>query len=612
MSGIIGIVNLDGAPVERELLQRLTEFMAEQGPDAQDIWIDGSIGFGHALLRTTFESQYEHQPFSLDGQVWIVADARVDGREDLIEKLGVRSQVKLNTVTDVELILRAYHAWGEDCVRHLIGDFTFGIWDGQKRRLFCARDQFGVKPFYYACVRDCLVFSTTLNCLRLHPAVSDELNDLAIADFLLFGSNREIDTTTFADIQRLPAAHYLTWWQGKQPVIKRYWMLTAGGLIQYRRASDYVDQFKELWFKAISDRLRIDSVGVYMSGGLDSTSIAATAHKLLSQQPTPYQFQAYTGVYDWLIPDEERYYSGLVAAHLDIPIHYSVADDDALYEGWENPKSSSSEPSHNPLSNAIPALVRNRVVLGGLGGDVLISASSCYFEILSLLSSLQFKSLFTKLGSYLSGGRLPPLGLRARLKQWLGIRPWWQSSYPPWLNPDFAIRLDLETRWQQVNSRSELLTSSDLVRMLEYGHPGVVGFPFEFRYPFFDLRLVEYLLNIPPLTDFKHKGLLRLAMQGFLPERVRCRPKAPLPADPFYERLNRDPIPWEILDAMPEISTYIDKQSLLQALTSDRDNFFKYYWVNLRPIGLAHWLKFFRMFANNSPVHFSVTHHQIP
>lgn len=129
MSGIVGIVNLDGAPVDRTLLKRMTEFMAYRGPDGCDIWIDGHVGFGHMMLRTTTESLNERQPFSLEGQVWITADARVDSREDLIQKLPSEGSGDLRAATDVELILRAYQIWGEDCVERLLGDFAFAIWD---------------------------------------------------------------------------------------------------------------------------------------------------------------------------------------------------------------------------------------------------------------------------------------------------------------------------------------------------------------------------------------------------------------------------------------------------------------------------------------------------
>ena len=146
--------------------------------------MDHSIGMGHALLRTTRESKDEQQPVGLEERYWIVADARLDAREELIAEIQNKKEGAYLEAPDCELILRAYAAWGEACVDHLRGDFSFAIWDKENRKLFCARDHFGIKPFYYANSRSLLVVSNTLNCIRRHPAVSNGLNDLGIADFL--------------------------------------------------------------------------------------------------------------------------------------------------------------------------------------------------------------------------------------------------------------------------------------------------------------------------------------------------------------------------------------------------------------------------------------------
>ena len=236
MSGIVGIVNLNGSPVDRLLLGRMTDCLAFRGPDAQETWSQGPVGLGHTLLRTVDDTRPDCQPLTLDGQVWIVADARVDGRGELRRKLAGHGCRDLEEATDAELILQSYLVWGEACVQHLIGDFAFAIWDEPRRRLFGARDHFGVKPFYYARVGNCLVFSNTLNCLRMHPDVSDKLNDLAIADFLLFGFNQDPATTTFADINRVPPAHCLTWQDGALQV-RRYWTLPQEGPLRYPRAA---------------------------------------------------------------------------------------------------------------------------------------------------------------------------------------------------------------------------------------------------------------------------------------------------------------------------------------------------------------------------------------
>src|SRR5437667_4720914 len=222
MSGIVGILNTDGAPVARDLLSRMVEFLRFRGPDAQNVWCDLEIGFGHALLDTSGVGSKDDQPCSIDGRVWIVADARVDARTELTDKLrsfGIRVPPG---ASDAELILLAYQVWGKDCLDHLLGDFAFAIWDRPRKQLFCARDQFGVKPFYCANLPGCFVFSNTLNCLRLHPNVSSRLNDLAISDYLLFGSNQDPTTTSFEQIQRLAPGHSLFRSEGTFRISK-YW-----------------------------------------------------------------------------------------------------------------------------------------------------------------------------------------------------------------------------------------------------------------------------------------------------------------------------------------------------------------------------------------------------
>jgi len=312
MSGICGIINPDGVPVERRLLDDMTAMMALRGPDAQEVWIDGHVGFGHSLLRTAFELEHEQQPLSLDGRIWITADARIDGQSELKRKLSVHARSVHGDISDAALILHAYHVWGEDCLTHLIGDFAFAIWDAPRKRLFCARDHFGVKPFFYSRIGQALVFSNTLNVVRRHPKVSDTLNDLAIADFLLFHSNQDPATSAFADVQRLQQSHCLSWHAGELS-IRRYWTLPASSGVRYRRKGEYVEQFREIFAVAVADRLRTDRVAVEMSGGLDSASVAAIAAEQLTKTSRPFQLHAHTVVYDHLIPDQERRYATMVA-----------------------------------------------------------------------------------------------------------------------------------------------------------------------------------------------------------------------------------------------------------------------------------------------------------
>src|SRR5215208_4389062 len=213
MRGIVVIVNLDGAPIDRDLLWRMTRSMSFRGPESQNIWVDGNVGFGGA-------------------DTWIAADARID-------------DCAAATLTDVERIVHAYEKWREECVEHLIGDFAFGIWDRRTRRLFCARDHFGVKPFFYSRVANSFIFSNTLNVLRLDRRVSDELNETAVDDYLQQGLNQDLSTTIFRDIQRLPAGHTLTLANGSLTT-HRYWTPSIKNEIRFRDPQSYVERLDEL------------------------------------------------------------------------------------------------------------------------------------------------------------------------------------------------------------------------------------------------------------------------------------------------------------------------------------------------------------------------------
>ncbi|MFQ5744408.1 MAG: asparagine synthetase B family protein [Acidobacteriota bacterium] len=606
MSGIVGVVHGESRSVNVCLLHQMTDLMARRGPDARNTKVGRHWGFGHALLRTTDESRNEHQPCSVDGSVWIAADARVDDRDSLEAKLVGKEPTSLAQSTDAELILHAYHLWGEDLVDHLLGDFAFAIWDERRQRLFCARDQFGIKPFYYARLGDGLVFSNTLDCLRSHPEVLSELNELSIADFLLFGFNRHLDLTAFSNIRRLPPAYALSWSPGDPPEVRRYWTLPVLETIRYRRQQDYVDHFLELLGKAVADRLRTDRVGVLMSGGLDSTSVACMASEVLSSRPGAHDLRAFTFVYDRLIRDEERHFSGLVARALSIPIHHLSLDEDEPGELWEA-RSRALEPVDIGVASHTCGLLRDlssgcRVGLTGQGGDPMLH-----------LSPADFVTYFKKVGVARttldivryrqSHGHLPRAGIRTSLKLWLGkgTRDG-QPCYPPWLDGSLEERWRLPDRWRNEASARPSngavrpqaqhdLTAPMWATMFENYDPGASGFPAEVRHPYFDLRLVEYLLALPPIPWCVEKELLRVAMRGRLPEAVRQRRKAPLAGFPVYESLQREGLPHlDVVTSTPDLGRFIDIDRFLEIARSPQKLRPFEYDLITRPYWLALWL----------------------
>ncbi|PSB55400.1 asparagine synthetase B family protein [Chamaesiphon polymorphus] len=598
MSGILALIHIDGAPVDPGLLSRMNQAMTSRGPDAQTVWSRGFVGFGHTLLRTTWEAAAESQPYTIDDRVWIVADARIDDRQATIEKLELTHSDRV--LTDVELILQAYLRWDKDCVDHLLGDFAFVIWDERHQRLFCARDHFGVKPFYYSQVGNCLIISNTIDCLRQHPQVSSKLNDRTIGDLLLFDLNYDLTTTVFSDIQRLPPAHIFTWSQQRGVQTRRYWTLPVPELIRYKNTQDYLDRFQELMAQAVGDRLRTDKVASFFSGGLDSTTIAATALAVAKARSQPLDLKAFTTVYDRLMPDRERDYAGVAAASLGISIEYQVADDDKLYQDWHKceflmpPGNDPFQTSWRERTKEIAA--HSRVALCGHGGDEALAAPS----VVEMLQTMPFIDVGWDVSrSWLGLGVQPHWGS--------GLLGWWRRwgkpeletpQCPTWLNPDFARSIDLEQRWGEIHCQPKQQldfpragaynksTSVLWTAHLEANDPGCSGVPLEIRLPFIDLRLLNYLLALPPVPWCVNKTLLRMAGRDSLPAEIRLRPKTPLVADPL-SAMGLDSLDLShIAKILPAIEGYVSIDRLVN--TSDTIAGWEY-WNYLMPISFAYW-----------------------
>ncbi len=614
MSGTVGIFGRNAAPVDRALLQALAQFLAYRGPDGCEVWSEGSVGFGHALLRTTFESESERQPANLDGELWITADARIDCRDDLAAKLPSAAEKLHRNAPACELILRSYAAWGEECVQHLRGDFSFAIWDRRNQKLFCARDHFGIKPFYYADFADCFLFSNTLNCLRAHPGVSDELNDAAIADFLLFGLNGDLATTTFRDIRRLPPAHVLTV-SADGLRVRRYWTPPVDGRIRYRNPIDYVENFRELLKVAVADRVHTGRVGILLSGGLDSGSLAATAREISKTTGSGLDLRAYTIVYESLNPDPEGVCARATADFLGIPSRAIAIDHLRPFDGWDDPGLNFPEPVENPFCTALDedfAIIARdcRVVLEGEGSDNLM-----YFELLPHLRDLlrhgEWWQFFVDVPRY----------LRARPSLWPGVRRRVRGvfsrnaakhPYPSWIAPELEVRLNLAERWKEwgrwhvspphpvLPTAHASLSTPLWAHLFEQEDALAAGCTIEVRHPFLDLRVVNFLLALPPFPWAFDKRILREAMSGRLPENVRVRRKTPLVSDPLAVHLNDEQAWWRNrVEWIGDMDRYVNRSALPlirgQATTDQEDE-------AVRPLCLNFWLQSSRRVRYNLKV----------
>lgn len=564
MSGYAGVIRFEGGVIDRELFGSLAESLRFRGPDRQGSWIGEQAAFAHSLLATTPEAQRETQPLERGGVVF-AGDLRIDGRE-------------ATNATDPELVLDAYERWGDALCEHLIGDFSFVLWDERRRRLLCARDRFARRPLYYARHEGALLVTNNLPTLLAIPALAAELDERAVADFLLFGRNLHAERTTYARISRVPAAHLMIATQHGTE-LRRYWSLPQSDEPRRLRPEAVYEEFRGLFSRAVADRARSERIVVALSGGLDSNAVAST----LTRQRT-HGVSAITTVWNELFHDEEGRYAELAAKAYGIPIEFHVADRCEPFERWDDPRVRGLEPTDEPCSAPFFDFIRriaatSRVVLTGEGGDPVLYASHDYF--FRLLKRVRWIRFMTEAAGYaLTRRRRPPLCVRSQLRLALGGTPP-MPDYPTWIDPDLDQRLGLRERWREIyvpsgpprhpfrNEAWRILDSASWSRTFEAADAGATGHPVEWLSPYLDTRLVEFLFTIPPMPHFANKDLVREALRGWLPEEIRQRPKTHLPTDPAAVGFAATSAKWAsaVADAPHSLGRYVSGRILCESIT---------------------------------------------
>lgn len=596
MSGIAGAVGPPDRSIDPDIATGMSAALVRLGPDRQDRWSGGPVFLARALLATTFEETRDVQPLTFDGVVHLVADARIDGRAVLIHDLRARGRVFADGIPDSALILHAYHVWGEACVERLIGDFAFAIWDGRCRRLFCARDQFGSVPFYFARIDGDFCFANTVTALLAHPKLDRSLNPVAIGDYLMFGYSMEPDTGFYRWIERLPPAHTLVLEDGEWRT-RRYWTCpepqpdAQAGM----KPEALIEAFGATMAAAVRDRLRTDRVGSTLSGGMDSTLVTGLA---LREAGEGTRIDSYSFGSDWLLPDTERHWAWLCAHHLGVPFHSISLEQ--LYlnppgDPWRIPPEPRFELRASSLHVLVDGLVAEgtRVLLMGMGGDTLVAGGRSHWA--SLIASRQFGRLMVEAAGYWRyHRRRPPVRSAWRRSRRVADMP---ATVP--FDPTFVREHRLDQRWREMQNaflddpRIGMTGHPFWTEMFVASHPESSGLPLRVRQPFFDVRLIEAAMRLPPTPWQFHKAMLRRIGDGILPTGILKRPKTPFGVNPGWEAARQGLEPWlaHLGDAV-ELDGIVDRKRLartVQELETLSPQL--YSGAVILPAGLAAWLR---------------------
>jgi asparagine synthase (glutamine-hydrolysing) len=306
MCGIAGIINLNGRPVAESDLRKMTDTIRHRGPDGDGFYTSENVGFGHRRLAIIDLSDAGQQPMQYMGCT-ITYNGEIYNFPELRESLQKKGY-GFHTATDTEVLLAAYKHWGVDCVNHLNGMWAFAIHDPANGKLFCSRDRFGEKPFYY-CERDNrFVFGSEIRAVRAALSSQPAPNETMMARFLVFEQAEHFRETFFHDVFKLPAAHNLHIdLQNGSIKIEQYY--TPPRVNTWCKVSEQegVEELRTRLRKSVALRLRSDvEVGTCISGGLDSSSIAAFASALYNHG-VQHSFTGITAGSIDVTKDETRY-----------------------------------------------------------------------------------------------------------------------------------------------------------------------------------------------------------------------------------------------------------------------------------------------------------------
>ena len=557
MSGIAGIVHLDGAPVDRDALEAMTQAAAWRGPHGIHHWYAGGVGLAHLALHTTDESAREMQPLQADGGALVLtADARLDNRDELARDLAPDLPAG-RAATDGELILAAYERWGRDCPDRLLGDFAFAIWDGRRRCLFAARDVMGMRALHYRASPGRLAFATEVKQLLALPDAGRALSERAIGAYLAEATPQP-GWTFYDGIERLSPGHALEldaaglrYWQYWDPIAEASDAPEAG---------DAVEAFVERFTEAVRCRLvGSERVGLLLSGGVDSGSIAAVAGKLRADGAlVDVDVRTFSFAYDELTECDERETSGGIVRHYDLASHDVPGDNEWPLRNVLAHGPDEDEPylyrTQQLMDTAIEHVARSgaRVLLTGQHGDSVFG--DWVFDYLDQARSLRLRSLWQDVTAHSHREGVPHWSVvRDRLLRPLppllwphhrlrpvrrALRAAWHRGaprYPSWIDERFARRIGLtgivefqspspDLRGHGRRARYARALSAEVERSTVLMERRLARVGLAYADPWADRRLLRFALSVPqgvlsPAGD--NKGLVREAMRGIMPEPAR-------------------------------------------------------------------------------------------
>lgn len=555
MCGIVGVVSRDfSARIDEQRIIRMRDVLAHRGPDGAGVWMHGPVAFGHRRLSIVDVANGAQPMSNEDGQVWLTFNGEIYNHADLRSGLIARGH-RYRTRSDTETILHLYEEKGARAVETLHGMFAFAIWDAARNQLLLARDRLGIKPLYYAMTERELLFASEIKAILAVWNQRVEMNPAAVPELLAtrFLSGED---TLFRGIRRLAPGHTLTWAPGDRMVSRRYWQMPLAAGEPASAFAEAADDLRQRLIQSVRRHLMSDvPLGVFVSGGLDSSALAGLAATIIKEPLRTFA----VGFAE--AEANELPYARAVARQIGSRHHEMLVSPEDYFDSLPQLIWQEDEPiaftSSVPLYFVSQLASRHvKVVLTGEGADELFlgynryrvtywneKLGAPYFAVTSGRLREQVRSLV---------GRLPARLRRWSLRSFLGLEPGLRSLYfdnfalfpdrlrepllamaAPGRDPfaeglryvasgpgtvlDRMSRADLHTYLH------ELLMKQDQMSMAA---------SIESRVPFLDDALIEHVVAMPAslkVRGWRTKAVLREAVRDLVPPEVLTRKKIGFP-----------------------------------------------------------------------------------
>jgi asparagine synthase (glutamine-hydrolysing) len=570
-----------------------------RGPDDEGIYVKNNVGLAHKRLSILDLSPAGHQPMNNeDGSIWIVFNGEIYNFLDLREELQKKGHT-FRSRTDTETIIHLYEEKGVECVHDLRGMFAFAIWDENKKRLFCARDRAGKKPFVYAHTEDGLVFASEIKSLLKDPALKRNLDYSAIHHYLTY-QYVPSPLSIFKDIKKLPPAHVLIY-EGGDLTIKRYWSLSYQKKLHLSSVGEYGEQFRDLFQEAVKIRLSSDvPLGAFLSGGIDSSLVVAVMSRLMNQPVKTFSIGFEEEGYD------EVAFARIIAEKYETDHHEFTVKPDAvsilpqLVWHYNEPFADSSAIPTYYVSKMTRDFVT--VALNGDGGDESFAGYERYVAdkladyyrrvppfiregiirrvVDTLPHSINRRNFFRRLKRFVKGISEPP---ERRYVRWICFfdNEMKGDLYTPSFK-DLNRELDsadLTVKWYERADAEQFLDRTLFVDVMSYLPEDLLvkvdiasmAHSLEARSPFLDHKVMEFAALLPPnlkLRGMETKFLLKDTLSDIVPQEILQRKKMGfgVPLDVWFRNDLKEMAYDVLLDQKSIERGYFRKEYVLQML----------------------------------------------